>query len=261
MSTRPFAVITGASTGIGLELAKIAAQENHDLLIAANEPEIETRKEEMAVYGVGIDAVQADLGTEAGLDKLLAAIGNRPVDVLAANAGRGLGDAFLEQDFQRAKDVIDLNITGTTRLLHDMGRSMAARGAGRILVTGSIAGFIPGSFQAVYNGTKAYLDSLCWALANEWKDKGLTITCLMPGPTDTAFFERADMENTPVGKDEDKDDPVEVARQGWEAMKKGEHGVVAGSFMNKVQATFAGIIPDSVLAQMHRRMAEPGRSS
>ncbi|MEE4349373.1 MAG: SDR family NAD(P)-dependent oxidoreductase [Pacificimonas sp.] len=259
MSTRPYAVITGASTGIGFELAKIAARENYDLLIVANEAEIDQRRAEMAVYGVAVTALNADLGTAEGLDDLVAAIGERPVDALVANAGRGLGGAFLDQDFQRAKDVIDVNVTGTTRLLHNVGKHMAAQGRGRILVTGSIAGYIPGAFQAVYNSTKAYLDNLCWALANEWKDSGVTITCLMPGPTDTEFFDRANMEDTPVGQDEDKDDPADVARDGWEAMKNGETGVVGGSFMNKVQAAFAGIIPDSMLAQMHRRMAEPGR--
>lgn len=121
---------------------------------------------------------------------------------------------------------------------------------------GSIAGFIPGAFQAVYNGTKAYLDSFAEALANELKETEITVTCLEPGPTDTQFFRRAEMLDTPVGQDESKDDPAMVARTGYDAMQKGTRQVAAG-FMNKVQAIFAGIIPDAVLAQMHRKMAEP----
>lgn len=155
------------------------------------------------------------------------------------------------------KNVVDTNVTGTISLIHNVGRKMRARNEGRILITGSIAGYIPGSFQAVYNGTKAFLDSFSWALANELKDSEVTVTCLMPGPTDTEFFRRAKMEDTDVGRNDHKDDAGKVARQGYKAMMKGEHGVVAGSFMNKVQATFAGIIPDSILAEMHRKMAEP----
>ena len=259
-SPRPFAVVTGASTGIGFELAKLVAQDNYDVLIVADEAEIGEREREMSVYGDAVTSLQADLGTETGLDQLIAAIGDRPVDVLMANAGRGLGDAFLDQNFEEAKNVVDLNITGTIRLIHEIGRRMRDRNMGRILITGSIAGFMPGAFHAVYNGTKAFMDSFSYALRNELKDTDVTVTCLMPGVTDTEFFERADMENTPVGKSDDKDDPAKVAQQGYDAMKKGEAGVVAGSFMNKLQATFAGILPDTIVAEMHRRMAEPGRS-
>ena len=254
-SPRPFAVVTGASTGIGRELAALAVKDGYDLLAVANEPEIEQLKS--LSNGVSVETLQADLGTEKGLDQLLSTIGNRPVDALVANAGRGLGDDFFDQEFERAKDVVDLNITGTIRLIHDVGRRMRARNSGRILIVGSIAGFIPGAFQSVYNGTKAFLDSFSYAIRNELKENDVTVTCLMPGPTDTQFFERADMEDTPVGKDDDKDDPAKVAADGWKAMQKGKAGVVGGSFMNKVQATFAGVIPDTLLAEMHRHMAEP----
>lgn len=255
--TRPLAIVTGASTGIGLELAKCAAEDGYDLIICANEPEIETARADLLAWDGQVEAVQADLGTAHGVGALVSVIGGRDVAVLMANAGRGLGDGFLDQDFDLAKNVVDVNVTGTLSLIHSVGRAMRARNAGRILITGSIAGFIPGSFQAVYNGSKAFLDSFSWALANELKDSDVTVTCLMPGPTDTEFFRRAKMEDTDVGRDEDKDDAGKVARQGYKALMKGERGVVGGSFMNKVQATFAGIIPDSVLADMHRKMAEP----
>jgi short-subunit dehydrogenase len=256
MNANPFAVVTGASTGIGLELARCCAADGYDLLICADEARIEEAAGELRRDGATVEAVIADLGTPEGVDRLIAAIGDRPVDALLANAGRGLGNAFLDQDLARAQEVIDVNVSGTVALIHRVGRRMRQRNAGRILITGSIAGFIPGSFQAVYNASKAFLDSFSWALRNELKETDVTVTCLMPGPTDTQFFERADMEATPVGSSDSKDDPAMVARQGYEAMQKGASGVTTG-FMNKVQATFAGLIPDSLLAEMHRRMAEP----
>ena len=164
---RQFAIVTGASTGIGLELARCCAQNNFDLLIAADEPQIETAAAGLRGLGAAVEAVEADLSTLEGVDKLYDAakrIG-RPVDALLANAGRGLGRAFLDQDFGRIRHVIDTNITGTVYLIHRIGNDMRRRNAGRILITGSIAGFVPGSFQAVYNGTKAFIDSSSLASA------------------------------------------------------------------------------------------------
>lgn len=255
MSTRPFAIVTGASTGIGFELARLAAEDGHDLLIAADEPAIETAAATLRQQGGEVTAVQADLSTTEGVDKLLAAAGGRAVDTLVANAGRGLGQGFLDQDFAKARLVIDTNVTGTVYLLHKVGQAMRARNAGRILITGSIAGFMPGSFQAVYNGTKSFLNSFSFALRDEMKDTNVTVTCLMPGPTETRFFERAEMLNTPVGEQK-KDDPAMVARAGYDAMKKGEGDVVSG-LKNKVQSTLANVLPSGVMASMHRNMAEP----
>ena len=259
MAFRPLAVVTGASTGIGFELARLCAEDGHDLVICADEAEIAQAAEQLKAHGGWVQPVQADLATTEGVDALVAALGNRPVDALLANAGTGLGGAFLDQDIATARHVIDTNITGTIDLIQRVGRAMRERNQGRILINGSIAAFIPGSFNAVYNGTKAFIDSFSWALRNELKDTEVTVTCLMPGATDTPFFARAGMEDTPVGKDEHKADPAKVARDGYKAMKDGDDGVVSG-FMNKLQATFAGVIPDSVLAQMHRKMAEPERA-
>jgi short-subunit dehydrogenase len=200
--------------------------------------------------------VEADLSTVEGVDELLDAADGREVDALLANAGRGLGNAFLDQDFDEARKVVDANVTGTIYLLHRIGNVMRERGQGKILITGSIAGYIPGTFQAVYNGTKAFVDSFSFALRNELKDTGVSVTCLMPGPVDTEFFERADMMDTKVGQDK-KADPAKVAKVGFEAMMKGEGDVVAG-FKNKLQAAVAAVTPQSQLAEMHRGMAEPG---
>ena len=255
-ATRPFAIVTGASTGIGFELAKRCAKEGYDLLIAADEPAIEQAATSLRGLGAEVEAVQADLATTEGVDKLYAAARGRPVDALLANAGRGLGHAFLDQDFSKARRVIDTNVTGTVYLIHKVGIDMRRKNAGRILITGSIAGFTPGSFQAAYNGTKAFLNSFSFALREELKDTKVTVTCLMPGATETEFFKRAEMMDTDVGTTE-KDDAADVANDGFEAMMKGEGDVVSG-LRNKVQSAVANVTPAGVLASQHRKMAEPG---
>jgi len=257
-ASRQFAIVTGASTGIGLELARCCAQNNFDLLIAADEPQIETAAVSLRNLGAAVEAVEADLSTLEGVDMLYDAskrIG-RPVDALLANAGRGLGHAFLDQDFGQIRHVVDTNVTGTVYLIHRIGNDMRRRNAGRILITGSIAGFIPGSFQAVYNGTKAFLDSFSFAIREELRDAEVSVTCLMPGATETEFFRRADMLDTKVGTAE-KDDAAMVAKTGFDAMMRGDGDIVAG-LKNKMQSAAANITPAGVLARQHRKMAEPG---
>ena len=258
VGARKLAVVTGASSGIGLELAREAAEDGCDLIICANESAIETAALSLRGHGVQVEVVRVDLATEEGVLALWAQVGVREVEYLMANAGLALGHAFADQEWPRIAEMIDLNVRGTTLLLHRSLPRMLTRGEGRILITGSIAGFMPGTFMAVYNGTKAYLDSLSIALREEIKDQNtaVTITCLMPGATDTSIFERADMEDTPVGKAETKADPADVAKAGFEAMKAGKAQITPG-LMNKLITTFAGVIPDTVLAQLHRLMAEP----
>jgi uncharacterized protein len=251
------AIVTGASVGIGYELAKCCANDGFDLLIAADEPEVHTAAGELRNLGVQVTAVKVDLATLEGVDRLYEGIGGRPVDALLANAGHGLGKGFLDQEFDDCRHVIDTNITGTIYLIQRVARDMRACRRGRILITGSIAGFMPGAFQAVYNGTKAFIDSFSFALRNELKDTGITVTCLMPGATETDFFERADMLDTKVGAG-DKDDPADVARKGFEALMAGEERVVAASLATKLQGRGSRLLPDSAKAAMHRRMAEPG---
>jgi short-subunit dehydrogenase len=255
MSER-FAIVTGASSGIGYELAKLCAQNGYDLLIAADSPEIHDAAGVFGTLGASVEALLVDLATTEGVDRLVAAARGRPVDVLIANAGHGLGKGFLDQDFEEARHVIDTNITGTIYLIQKVGRDMRARGEGRILITGSIAGFIPGSFQAVYNGSKAFIDSFSFALRSELKDSGVTVTCLMPGPTETDFFVRADLMDTKVGQSE-KDDPADVAKAGFDAMMRGDGDIVSG-WKNKLESAVANVTPAGVLAERHRKMTEPG---
>lgn len=258
MPARPLAVVTGASSGIGLELARCCAEHDMDLVIAADLPEIEQAAEDLRQRGVEVTPLKVDLALIDGVDRLCEAVRslNRPVDCLLANAGQGLGHAFLDQDFDASRKVVDTNITGTIYLIHQIGRDMRSRGEGRILITGSIAGFTPGSFQAIYNGSKAFLNSFSFALREELEDSGVTVTCLMPGATDTEFFDRAEMSDTAVAKGK-KDDPAYVARIGFDAMMDGQGDVVTG-WKNKVMSAMANITPAGMLADQHRKMAEPG---
>jgi len=257
VSPRRLAIVTGASSGIGRELALLCAADGYDLVIAADRGPLDEVAFELRSAGAVVDAVHADLATAEGVDKLVAAVADRPVDALLANAGHGLGHAFMEQEFAALRHVINTNITGTLDLLQRIGRGMVSRGSGRILITGSIAGLMPGSFQAVYNGSKAFIDSFAYALRNELKDSGVSVTVLMPGPTDTQFFERANMADTQLGADEHKASPADVARIGYEAMCDGESDAIAG-WKNKLQAWVANVTPAEVLAQRHRTLAEPG---
>ena len=253
-----FAIVTGASTGIGLELAKLAAKDGYDLLVAADTPLVDAS---LQLQGLGVEVtnVETDLSTFEGVDRLLSQCGGRQVDALFANAGHGLGHAFLDQDPTEWRHVIDTNIVGTIYLIQKIAKGMVARNEGRILITGSIAGHIAGSFQAVYNGSKAFIDSFSDALGNELKDTEVSVTCLKPGATETDFFHRAEMDDTKVGSAK-KDDPADVAKLGYDAMHKGERSVVYG-LKNKVQVAASKVLGGGVSAEMHRGMAEPGSGS
>src|SRR5690349_871332 len=258
-SSRPLAVVTGASSGIGLELALQCASNGFDLLIASDRSQAEAERE-IRARGARVRSVTADLATEEGIEKLVGAIGATRVDALLANAGQGLGKAFLDQDFEALRHIVDTNITGTLALIHRIGRTMRDQGAGRILITGSIAGLTPGTFQAVYNGTKAFIDSFSWALRDELRDTGITVTCLMPGVTDTEFFQRADLMDTKLGTQENKMDPAEVARIGFKAMMDGDGDVIAG-LKNKLKVAMANVTPSSILAEQHRKTTAPGSAA
>lgn len=254
---RLLAVVTGASSGIGWHLARTAAEFGMDLLVAADRP-LEQACEDFRQAGARrVDAVQCDLSTTEGVEQLMARLDGREVDALMANAGHGLGGAFLDQDFQDVRHVIDTNVTGTVLLIQQVARRMRARGKGRILVTGSIAGFQPGAFHAVYNGSKAFMDSFTQALRHELRPTGVTVTLLMPGVTDTEFFERAGLQDTKVGADMAKDDPAFVARTGFDAMHKGEADVVAG-LKNKLQVAASKVLPAQAVAAAHGAIAQPG---
>ena len=250
---RPLAVVTGASSGIGYELARQFATNGFDLIVAAEDDRINDVATEFAA-----EAVQVDLATDAGVDELYGKLEGRKVDVLALNAGIGAGGAFAtDTSLSDELKLIDLNVRSTVHLAKHVVKDMVDRDEGRILFTSSIASTMPGAFQAVYNASKSFVQSFALALRNELKDTNVTVTSLMPGPTDTEFFERADMEDTTVGSG-DKDDPAEVAKDGFEALMAGKERAVSASLSTKLQGHGSRLMPDKVKAEMHRRMAEPG---
>jgi uncharacterized protein len=258
MSSRKLAVVTGASSGIGLELAKCAARDGYDLIVAADTPFVDAAPS-LEKLGVQVQSIEADLATQQGVDQLLAFIGGRTLDVLVANAGHGLGGAWLDQNPRDWTHIINTNVTGTLLLIQPILRAMVDRGDGKILITGSVAGHMAGAFQAVYNGSKAFIDSFAAAINEEIKGSGVTVTCLKPGATETEFFARAHMEDTKIGQAR-KDDPADVAKTGWEAMKTGEATVIHG-LKNKLQVAAADVMTDAATAKVHRSHAEPGSGS
>jgi short-subunit dehydrogenase len=261
-TTTLLALVTGASSGIGRELAKQFAAHDFDLVLCAEDAGLEGIAAQLrASAGADVRTVQADLSTYDGVEQLYAAISadGRPLGAAALNAGVGLGGAFLDTDLAAELKMIDLNVVGTVHLAKRLLPDMVAQGAGKILVTSSIASTMPGSFQSVYNATKSFLQSWTEALQNELKDSSsnVTITSLMPGPTDTNFFHRAGMDDTPVGKSSSKDDPAQVAEQGFKALFDEDATVVAGSATTKLTGVMNKVLPDKAKAAAHRQMAKP----
>jgi short-subunit dehydrogenase len=259
---RPLALVTGASSGIGFELARQFAENGFDLVVNSEDAGLAGAAERLRESGAAVQAVQVDLSTYDGVETLYAAVvsGGRPVDAAALNAGVGLGGAFLETDLAEEIKLIDLNVVSTVHLAKRLLRNMADRNEGRLLITSSIASTMPGSFQAVYNASKSFLQSFAEALQNELKDTDLTITSLMPGPTDTNFFHRAGMDDTMIAQSS-KDDPAKVAEQGFEALMRGKDRAVAASTKTKLQEAANKVLPDKLKAEAHRKMAEPGSGS
>jgi uncharacterized protein len=260
--TRPLALVTGASSGIGLELARQFADNGFDVVVNAEDAGLATAAQQLRAGGAAVTEVRADLRDPDGVAAVWSAVtaDGRPLAAAALNAGVGRGGAFVDNDLALEQAVIDTNITSTVALSKLVLRDMAARREGRVLFTSSIASEMPGTYQSVYNASKSFVQSFAQAVAEELKDSGVTITSLMPGPTATNFFHRAGMDDTKVGS-ADNDDPAKVAKDGFEALMKGDAKVVGGSLMTKAQGQVSKVLPDSVKAKLHRGMAEPGSGS
>jgi short-subunit dehydrogenase len=256
---RALAVVTGASSGIGRELAKQFAQHQFDVVVCAEDDGIHQSTEQLERFGVTAHAVQADLATADGVDELHRSVLalERPVAAAALNAGVGVHGRFDQTPLEDDLRLIALNVTSTVHLAKLLLPAMVARGEGRVLLTASIASRMPGPYYATYAASKSFVHSFAEAVRDELRDTGVTVTSLMPGPTDTDFFDRAGMQDTKVASS-DKDDPSQVARQGFEALMAGKDHVVAGSRKNAVQAAGASVMPDKAAAAAQRRKTEPG---
>jgi len=263
-SRRPMALVTGASSGIGLELARLFAQNGFDLVMCAENDEIHAAAESLeggpghGNDGVLTQAVQADLATQEGIQRLVDPVEwtDRPLDAVAINAGVGAAGPFVETPLQDDLRVVQLNVASAVYLAKQVLPSMVAAGHGRVLFTSSIAATMPGPYYATYAASKSFLQSFAEALRYELKDTGVTVTALMPGPTDTAFFERAGLEGTTVDQSS-KDDPAEVAKDGFEALMAGKDHVVAGSAKNRMQAAAAKVMPQTAAAATHAKQTQP----
>lgn len=260
LNERPLAVVTGASSGIGYELARELAEQGFDLLVAAENDEITRTPGQLEPLGGQVTAMQVDLSVPKEVDGFAAKIKsmNRPVNVLAVNAGVGISGGFV-QDTSLADQlaVVDLNVRSAVHLTKLLVPDMVDRAHGRVLFTSSIAATSPGAFQAVYHASKAFLQSFAQGLREELMGTGVTVTAAMPGPTETRFFERAGMTDTKLGTGP-KDDAAEVARQAVEALLAGKDHVVTGSFRNKAQAVAGRVLPDRMLTAIQRRVTAPG---
>ena len=260
--TRPLALVTGASSGIGLALARQFAKHGHDLVVAADDDAIWSTAEALQSPDTTVTAVQVDLADARGVQQLYdEAVRAGTVTAAALNAGVGVGGRFTETDLDADLGLVDLNVRSTVHLAKLLGRDMVRAGEGRLLFTSSIAATAPGPYHATYAASKAFVHSFAEAIRVELADTGVTVTSLMPGPTDTDFFERADMLDTKLGAMDGKDDPDDVARDGFEALMAGRDHVVAGGVKNKLATAMTGVTPDRAAAASMARTTEPGSAT
>jgi uncharacterized protein len=258
-SAAPLALVTGASTGIGRALARQFAEHDFEVIAVADEDRIHEAADELTTATGRVVPVQADLSTAAGVEVAWSAVTStgRPPAAVALNAGIGVNGRFDQTTLEEDLRLVDLNVRSTVHLAKLAARAMVAAGQGRILVTSSIAAVAPGPYHTTYAASKAFVHSFAEGIRVELRDTGVTVTSLMPGPTETEFFSRADMEDTKIGRMDDKDDPDDVARQGFEALMAGRSSVVAGSFKNRLQAELGTHLPDALAAPLLARMTKP----
>jgi short-subunit dehydrogenase len=260
MGSGQLAVVTGASSGIGLELARLFAADGYDLVVVADDAAIEDTAKELAHAGVHVEPVRVDLRDAGAVQDVYDVVtdgGARVPAAIALNAGIGRAGRFVDGDLQADLDIVDVNVRSTVHLAKLVLSDMAKRDSGRALFTSSIVAMMPGSYQTMYNASKSFIQSFAEGLHNEFLGTGVSVTALMPGPTDTAFFRRAAMEDTPLGRLPFKDDPAKTARQGYDAMMGGKQKVVASSLTSKLMGAVSTVLPDSVKATANRLIATP----
>jgi len=263
--SKPLALVTGASSGIGYELAKVFARNGYDLVVAAEGAGIEGAARDFELLGARCLPVRTDLSTKEGVERLYAEAKELavPIEAVAINAGVGVGGDFARAtDLEQEIALVNLNVVSTVRLAKLVVKDMVARGRGRVLITASIAGIMPTPLEAVYGASKAFTLSFAASLHDELSGTGVTVTALMPGPTNTNFFHRAGLDDTKVGAiEKNKNQPADVAKQGFDALMAGKDRVVAGSLATRLQGAAARFIPERLKGRQHRKMAEPGSAA
>jgi short-subunit dehydrogenase len=255
-----FAVVTGASSGIGYSLAKDLAGRGYDLVVCAEDDRLNSAVMDFQGKNIQVTSIQEDLATREGVDQLWAGIEaiGRPLDVVCINAGVGVGGPFSDTDLDAELNMVSLNCAGTVQLAKYVTHSMLPRNSGRILFTASIAGEMVAPREAVYAATKAFVLSFAHSLRYELRDTGVSVTALQPGPTDTDFFHRAGMDDTEVGsKGKSESEPDDVARQGINALLAGKDHVYSASLKTKIEGMLANVVPGVMKGAMHEKMAKP----
>ncbi|EIF00552.1 SDR family NAD(P)-dependent oxidoreductase [Saccharomonospora glauca] len=256
------AVITGASTGIGRKLAEEFARNGFDLVLAADDDALDATVAELESSGRKVWGVASDLSRYGGVVELADRVEalDRPVDVLVLNAGTGVGGPFATstESLDEQLRVVNLNVVGTVHLAKRLVPAMVERGGGRLVVVSSTVAGLPGPYQATYNASKAFLSSFAAALGEELRGKGVTVTTVLPGVTDTEFFARSGMLRTKIGATSFKDDPARVAREAYRATMAGRAHVVTGPFYNWAFVLAGRLLPDRLLARIHRPFSKPG---
>jgi short-subunit dehydrogenase len=235
------------------------AADGYDLVVVADEPQIGDAAVELRAAGVRVQPAQLDLRDADAAQRVYRVISDfgRVPDAIALNAGIGRAGRFVDGDLQADLDIIDVNVRSTVTLAKLVLRDMAERGAGRALFTSSVVATMPGSYQTMYNASKSFIQSFAEGLHDEFRGTGVSVTALMPGATDTEFFRRASMLDTPLGRLPFKDDPAKTAKQGYEAMLRGDQKVVASSLASKLMGVAAHVLPDSVKAAANRLIVRP----
>jgi uncharacterized protein len=253
-----YALVTGATMGIGYELAKLFAEDGYNLiLVSRTKEDLEKVATEFSQYGINVVTISKDLFEKEAAFELYEEVKskNLTVDVLVNDAGQGQFGLFVESDIRRQLEIIQLNVSSLTTLTYLFLKDMVARNEGKILQLASIASELPGPWQAVYHGTKAYVLSFTEALINELKDSAVTMTALQPGATDTDFFNKADMQDSKI-LDTKLSDPAKVAKDGYEALMKGDDKIVSG-FKNKAMVSMSNIMPDTMVAEQMNKLQQP----